>query len=298
MLVYRGQMPADMAVDETIAALPGTFRYPLPYGYAAVGEVEAVGDKAHESWLGKRVFAFQPHQSHFLAEPETLFLLPETMHPETAVFLPNMETAVSLVMDAQPVIGEQVAVLGQGVIGLLVTRLLAQFPLASLVTADLHALRRQQALLWGASHSLAVNQPDFIGQLRTCLQEERPFAGADLVLELSGNPEALNQAIEAVGFNGRIVIGSWYGTKTAHLQLGGPFHRQHVQIITSQVSMLAPHWQGRWSKTRRWQVAERLLTQNPPNALITHRLPLEQAAKAYALLDQQADQALQILFTY
>ncbi len=60
-LVYRGEIPADLALDDTIDALGGTFSYPFAYGYACVGEVA-------ES--GQRVFAFHPHQDVFTAQDE------------------------------------------------------------------------------------------------------------------------------------------------------------------------------------------------------------------------------------
>jgi NADPH:quinone reductase-like Zn-dependent oxidoreductase len=136
MLFYRGQFPPGLAVDATIAGLGEPFSYPLKYGYSVVGQVMALGPGAEPAWMEKLVFAFHPHESHFIARPEELFLLPEGMTAEEAVFLPNMETAVNLVMDGAPLIGERVAVFGQGIVGLLTTALLGRFPLGRLVTVD------------------------------------------------------------------------------------------------------------------------------------------------------------------
>ena len=123
----------------------------------------------------------------------------------------------------------------------------------------------------------------------------RQFA-ADLSLELSGNPAALDLAIEATGFNGRILVGSWYGQKRAELNLGGRFHRAHQTLISSQVSQMKPHWLGRWDKQRRLDVAWRLLAEIRPSQLITHRYPLAEAAVAYDLLDRRPHEALQVVF--
>jgi threonine dehydrogenase-like Zn-dependent dehydrogenase len=119
-----------------------------------------------------------------------------------------------------------------------------------------------------------------------------------LTYELSGNPAALDQAIAVTGFNGRIVIGSWYGQKRADLNLGGGFHRSRIRLISSQVSSIAPEWGGRWSKGRRLRVAWQMLQHVRPVHLITHRFPLEQASDAYALLDQHPEEAIQVLLTY
>lgn len=298
LLIYRGQAPTDMPVDETIAALAGDFGFPLKYGYAAAGRVIAVGSPAEQAWQGRLVFAFQPHASHFLSAPAELFPIPATILPEEAVFLPNMETAVNFLMDGQPVIGEHVVVFGQGVVGLLTTALLAQLPLSRLITLDRYACRRERSLALGAHLSLDAGATDVVGRLQACFQEQYADAGADLTYELSGNPGALDQAIAVTGFSGRIVIGSWYGQKRADLNLGGRFHRSRIRLISSQVSTIAPEWAGRWTKRRRLQVAWHMLQQLRPAPLITHRFPLEQANHAYALLDQHPEAALQVLLTY
>lgn len=297
MLLYRGQMPTELMADATIAAL-GDGGYPQKYGYAAVGRVVEIGSSVDKTWRDRLIFAFQPHQSHFVTKPEEVLPLPTNMRPETAVFLPNMETAVSFVMDAQPGIGEQVAVFGQGIVGLLTTSLLAQLPLACLLTLDGYSLRRDWSQKLGASASLDPANPKVPDQILAALPHGSHHPGLDLAFELSGNPAALDRAIEVMGFNGRILIGSWYGSKRADLNLGGKFHRSQMQLISSQVSLIAPRWQGRWSKARRMAVAWEMLAKVQPQQLITHRLPLEQAAQAYNLIDTRPETAVQVVFVY
>lgn len=298
MLIYRGEFPEELPVDETIAALPGIFAYPLQYGYSAVGRVVGIGSEVDPGWMDQRIFAFQPHASHFNARPEELLLLPQDLTTENAVFLPNMETAVNLVMDGAPLIGEQVAVFGQGIVGLLTTALLAKFSLAGLVTLDRYPSRRQASLELGAHASLDPGDPQVIEQVRAHLQGPGAYPGADLVFELSGSPAALDQAIAVAGFSGRVVIGSWYGSKRAELDLGGHFHRARLHLISSQVSTLAPEIRGRWDKRRRFQVAWEALRQIRPARFITQRFPLERAVEAYRLLDQNPGEVLQIVLIY
>lgn len=295
LLVYRGQAPGELAVDETIAALGGSFRFPIKYGYAAVGQVIGLGEDTPVEWLGRTVFAFNPHETHFVAPVAALHPLPDGLAPEAAVFLPNMETAVSFVMDGRPVIGERVAVVGQGVVGLLTTALLSDFPLTALLTLDAYPLRREWSARLGATEVVDPAELDLTGLGRTPVR--RP-ARSDLTYELSGNPRALDTAIALTGDHGRIVIGSWYGDKRVEVDLGGRFHRAHMRIIGSQVSALAPRWLGRWTKTRRLDVAWAMLRRHQPERLITHRLPLARAAEAYRLLDEQAGEVVQVIFTY
>ncbi len=295
MLVYRGEFPSGMKVDASIEALTGEFAYPLKYGYSMVGRVAAIGPGVDAEWAGKRVFAFQPHASHFLSRPEDLFPIPPDIRDEDAAFLPNMETAVNFVLDGAPLIGERVAVLGQGVVGLLTTALLARFPLESLVTFDRFPRRRQASLSLGAEVSLNPSAPD----------EVVPFSpGFDLVYELTGDPAALDLAIALCRFSSRIVIGSWYGEKQAAIDLGGKFHRERIRLVSSQVSTIEPGYSGRWDKTRRMEVAWEMLRQIKPagasgeRGLITHTFPFRQAREAYRLIDENPAETIQVLIDY
>ncbi|MCB0034257.1 MAG: zinc-binding alcohol dehydrogenase [Anaerolineales bacterium] len=290
MLLYQGLMPDDIALDETIDSLQGAITYPISYGYACVGKVIDVGSEVDKLWINRQIFAFYPHASHFAVDESAVIPIPDGVTAEDAVFLPNMETAVSFVMDSRPVIGEEVAVFGQGVVGLLTTALLAQLPLERLITIDAFPLRREQSISYGAHASFDPIDPTTLLYMRQNL--------VDLSFELSGNPEALNMAIETTGFDGRILIGSWYGQKPVSLNLGGKFHRNHLKLISSQVSHLQARWRGRWSKQRRLFTAWRMLEKIRPHDLITHRLPLSQAAEAYQLLAQNPRAAMQVVFTY
>lgn len=296
MLIYRGEMPRDTETDSTISALAGELRYPLKYGYATVGRVTDIsdpGDRALAWWQDRLVFAFQPHQTHFHATPEQLLPLPDGITPEQGIFLPNMETAVNFLMDGHPVIGERVAVFGQGIVGLLTTALLAQFPLANLTTLDYYSLRRTASLQAGARQSIS---PDFLSDGTSTY--DFPSPPFDLTYELTGSPAALNDAIAVTGFDGRVVIGSWYGQKRAPIELGGYFHRSRIRLISSQVSTLAPQFSGRWDKARRFEVAWEMIRRVGPERWITHTFPFEQAAGAYTMLDQHPELTIQTILMY
>jgi len=292
-LIYRGEFPEEMSIDATIPDLSGTLAYPLKYGYSAVGQVIAIGEEVDPTWEGRNVMAFHPHESHFIADPNLLLPVPEDITLQDAVFLPNMETAVNFVMDGKPLIGENVAVFGQGIVGLLTTSLLATLPLSNLVTLDCHSLRREASKEVGAIVSLSPEEAD----LQKSLKEYLPN-GADLTYEISGSPAALDQAILATGFAGRIVIGSWYGSKRATVELGGRFHRSRIQLISSQVSSIAPEFNSRWTKKRRFDVAWEMMRQLKPSRFITHRFSINEAARAYQLLDQNPAEVIQIILTY
>ena len=287
MLVYRGQFPHLADANDGVSS---DLNYPLAYGYACVGAVKEIGKEVNSEWLNKRVFAFQPHTSHFITQPSSLIPIPDFLSSESACFLPNMETAVNLVQDGAPILGERVLVLGQGIIGLLTASLLSEFPLESLVTVDRFALRREA--LQSKSKKLEVKSlaPDDV-RLST-------FDSFDLTFELSGSPAALNDAIAFTTFSGRVVIGSWYGQKRAEIDLGGAFHRSRIRLISSQVSTISPELSGRWDKSRRFDTAWKALERIKPEKWITHRFALHDANKAYHLLDENPQETIQVIFDY
>ncbi len=297
LLVYRGEAPPDLPVDASIEALSGTFSFPLRYGYAAVGRVTAVGEGVSEEWLDDRVFAFHPHASRFVVPLADVVPVPADCSDEAAALLANLEAATNFLLDGAPLVGERVLVLGQGVVGLLATSLLAGFPLSRLVTADLHERRRRVSEAVGADVSLDPAEVDVASRLRPDDADDPP-AGADLTYELTGDPEALTTAIEATGYGGRVLIGSWYGTKAADVDLGGRYHRSRICLVSTQVSTIDPRLRGRWTRERRLSTARRLLPAIDADALVTHRVPVERAAEAYALLDDHPEDAVQVLLTY
>jgi len=298
LLVYREQIPQDMLLDASLAGMQQAPAYPLQYGYACVGRVIQAGAGLAATWMGRLVFAFQPHASHFAAKPTDLVLLPDGIDPEDAVFFANLETAVNLVQDGKPAVGERVVVLGQGSVGLLLSALLAQHPLAGLYALDTLPARRQRALQLGVHKAFDPASEADIAALKQLLSPAAGACGADLLFEVSGVPSALNQAIALSGYASRIVIGSWYGSKSAAIGLGGEAHRNRLQISTSQVSTVAPELGGRWDKARRLALTWELLRQLKPRQLITHRRALTDAAALYQQLDQAPGDLMQAVFIY
>ena len=290
MLVYRGQFPRIAEKDDGMSS---DLRYPLAYGYACVGRIKEIGARVDKSLQHRLVFAFHPHASLFKSPLASIILLPNAISPEAASFLPNMETAVNLVQDGAPILGERCLILGQGIVGLLTASLLSEFPLNALATTDFYEMRR-------AASMQIVGVQTFDPGNANCSEDLHAFAGGkfDLTYELSGSPSALNDAIAATTFSGRVVIGSWYGQKRAEIDLGGTFHRSRIKLIASQVSTISAELSSRWDKSRRFDVAWKALERIRPERWITLRLSIDEADKAYRLLDENPQDAIQILFDY
>ena len=285
MLLYHGQFPQ---LNDAYDFLSSDLKYPLAYGYACVGVIKETGSAVDRGMRGRIVFGFQPHTTAFVCHPSALMVAPASLPAEACAFLPNMETAVNLIQDGAPILGERVLVLGQGVIGLLVTSLLEEFSLELLVTSDWYELRRKASRAIGVQDAFDPAQPAHSDYAQRF----------DLTFELTGSPSALDEAIAFTTFSGRIVIGSWYGAKRAAVDLGGAFHRSRIKLISSQVSTIAPELSGRWDKARRFGVAWEALNRIQPQKWITHRFHIGEAEKAYRLLDANPQETIQVMFDF
>lgn len=292
LLVYRGQTPSDMTADSALETLDGDLSYPLQYGYALVGTVTDAGTNVTD-WIGTDVLAFHPHQTRFTTTTDCLITLPPDIDQQAGTLYPSVETATNFLLDGAPKIGERVVVFGAGVIGLCTTRLLAEFPVETLVVVEPQPSRQKMARAFGADTVVAPEESDSV-----LGSEAANTSGADLVYELSGQPDALNDAIDVVGYDGRIVVGSWYGSKKSHLDLGGSFHRDRIDLISSQVSTIDPALRGRWSKERRTQTTLRNLRLIDHDTLITDTVPFNRASEAYELLDAGAEGTIQVVLSY
>lgn len=281
-LAFRGEFPDSIMLDQSIKELMKPAVYPFSYGYIFIGEVYEAGDDANSWMLGKRVLIFHPHQDMAVVAVDRLIFLPDEIPAEIGVFIPSCETALTLIQDGAPVMGENVCLYGLGLVGQITARMLSEFPLNNLVLIDPSEYRRNAASDISSAEVLEGHDPG----------DNREF---DLLTELSGNPAALQWAINHCCYTGRILAGSWYGSKDVSLELGSSFHRKRIQLISSQVSTIAPLLRGRWDYSRRMKTALKWLERNYKSSWITHDIPFENASEAYELINNPGGEYLQVI---
>src|SRR3954464_203082 len=151
LLVYRGHAPRDLPPD--LPTIAGDFGFPVKFGYASVGRVVEAGSRVDCPAVGDLVFVHHPHQTEYAVAADVPIPLPADLAPETGVFSANLETALTVVLDAHPRLGEAVLVVGQGVVGLLVTMLLPRVAAGPILTVDLGERRRAASIAAGADQA-------------------------------------------------------------------------------------------------------------------------------------------------
>lgn len=277
-LVFEGRVPASEHERMKGPNMAGAFPFPVKYGYCAVGVVEA----GPASMLGRHVFALHPHQTRFALPPEHLTVLPPGLPPRRAVLAANMETALNALWDAGAGPGDRIAVVGAGVVGLLVASIAAKLPGAEVTLVDVDPSRAAVAAALGCRFS----------------GDGGDAGDCDIVIHTSASAAGLNRAIALAGFEGTIIELSWHGSGETPVALGGSFHSRRLRLVSSQVGHVSDSRRARWSYARRMAKALDLLGDARLDALITDDIPFADAPARLPALFAPAAKGLTAVLTY
>jgi threonine dehydrogenase-like Zn-dependent dehydrogenase len=242
-LVWRQQVPRALAQEMRAPFQEGEFGAQVKYGYCSVGRVLALGSEVSSLELGQVVFCLHPHQDIYQVPATALTVVPDGVPARRAVLAANLETALNAVWDAAPGPGDQITVVGAGVVGSLVAWLCAQIPASRVQLVDLNADKAALAQALGAEFCLP-------GQA----------AGRqDLVIHASTSQAGLALSLELAGTEAQIVELSWYGDQSPAVPLGRAFHSRRLSLKSSQVGRIPPNRAPRWDYARRLQTVMTLL---------------------------------------
>ena len=248
-LVFDGRIPPSEYERMRAPFQAGDFPFPVKYGYANVGLVEA----GEPSLLGQMVFCLHPHQQDYVVPSAAVLPVPDDTPAARAILAANMETAINALWDSNATVGERIAVIGAGVIGSLVGALASQLPGAEVWLVDIDPRRATLAEGLGC---------------RFALPEAAP-CDCDRVFHASGQPDGLRRALEIAAQDARVIELSWYGDKTVSLPLGESFHARRLTLQSSQVGHLPPAQRPRWTHRRRLALALQMLADPRFDRLIT-----------------------------
>jgi 2-desacetyl-2-hydroxyethyl bacteriochlorophyllide A dehydrogenase len=265
-LVFTGRVPPSVAGQMRAPHQEGEFSFPVKYGYASVGRVLA----GPAALIGRAVFALHPHQSRYVVPATDVAPIPDGVPPARAVLAANVETAINGSWDSGVGVGDRVAVVGGGVVGLLSAYLAARVPGCEVELVDVDPARA------GAASALGVG----------FASPGRARDGADVVIHASGNPDGLRTALGLAGPEATIVELSWFGDRDVSVPLGEAFHHRRLTIRSSQVGSIPPARLPRWTYRRRLSLALSLLKDSVLDALISSESSFEDLPTAMAGLVQ------------
>ncbi|MFE9139470.1 zinc-binding alcohol dehydrogenase [Streptomyces sp. NPDC007355] len=276
--------------------------YPIAgWGYSEVGEVVEIASDVADApglpALGDMVWGIWGHRSEGIVPAERLIghQLPDGVDPMAGSFVRVGAIALNAVLAAEAHLDEQLAIFGQGVIGLLATRL-AVLSGAHVIAVDAIDSRLKEAVRHGASHVINARTERPAERIRTLTAG----AGADTAIEIAGAYRALHEAVRSVGVGGRVVASGFYQGEGRELRLGDEFHHNRVEIVSSQIGGVPQRLAGRWSVDRLQRSFLSLVAQGSvePALLVSDSVPVSQAAEAYQLLDTRPGEVLQIVLEF
>jgi threonine dehydrogenase-like Zn-dependent dehydrogenase len=247
-LVLAGRVPPSEYARMRGPNMGGDFPFPVKYGYATVGQVEA----GPTNLAGRTVFALHPHQSRFVLPAAAVTPLPDDVPARRAVLAANMETALNATWDAAPGPAGRIAVVGAGVVGSLVAWLCGRMAKAQVTLVDLQPSRAPLAERLGVGFALPTNAP------RDC----------DFVFHTSASAAGLATALALAGDEASIIELSWYGAGDVAVPLGGAFHSRRLRLISSQVGKVAPSRRAEFTHAQRLAAAIELLAEPALDALL------------------------------
>ncbi|WP_184080646.1 zinc-dependent alcohol dehydrogenase [Nocardiopsis mwathae] len=254
-LVFRGGVPENQREAMRAPFQEGDLPGPVKYGYLNVGTVEHGPDDL----LGRDVFTLYPHQTRFVVPAGAVVPLPDAVPAARAVLAGTVETAVNALWDARPLVGDRIAVVGAGMVGCCVARLLAGVPGVRVRLVDVEPERAAVAERLG----VAFEHP------------EDAEGDCDLVFHASATEEGLARALALLGDEGEVIELSWYGDRAVRIPLGESFHSRRLAIRASQVGAVSPARRHRRSLADRLALALRLLADPAFDTLITGQSPFE-----------------------
>ncbi len=276
--VFRGGVPPDQYATMRAPFQEGDFPGPVKYGYLSVGAVE----QGPSSLRGRTVFCLYPHQTAYVVPARAVTVVPEDVPPGRAVLAGTVETAVNALWDAAPLLGDRVSVVGAGMLGCCVARLLARYPGTRVTLVDVDPGRAAVADALGAGFALPADAAD----------------GRDLVFHTSATSAGLQRSLELLAPEGTVIDLSWYGDREVQVALGGAFHVGRLGIRSSQVGVVSPARRGTRTTADRLALALDLLRDQAFDALITGASPFAELPDVMARLAAGSLPALCHTITY
>jgi threonine dehydrogenase-like Zn-dependent dehydrogenase len=210
-------------------------------------------ERGPEHLCGRTVFCLYPHQTAYVVPARAVTIVPDDVPPARAVLAGTVETAVNALWDAAPLLGDRVAVVGGGMVGCCVARLLRQFPSVQVTLVDVDPSRADTAAALGVEFALPAEAAG-----------ER-----DLVVHASATSAGLQRSLDLLAPEGTVIDLSWYGDREVRLSLGGAFHSGRLAIRASLVGTVSPARSARRTTADRLSLALDLLRDSAFDALIT-----------------------------
>lgn len=274
--VYRA-----IAVDDAGRFMHETvpFELPIENGYSMVGEIVEVGAEVGGLAVGERVFVPVPHKEYAAVAAKDVIRLPEAIPDEEAVMLNIIEVAHQGLRQGEPPAGGNVAVVGQGMIGLSALAFAEAYGMRTAVL-DTDPTRLGIAREMGALLAVSPLEQDAVAQIVDLFED-----GADVTCEASSNWAGIRTAMEVTRTDGTVVIVARHTENPDFNPVGHPFLGQRLRLVTTYAFPPDNH---RWSQRRSFALTLDLLVRRRLRIapMLTHEFAWHELPSVYQRLDE------------
>lgn len=305
------ELRPDEVLLETECTLisPGTERacllglaggdFPKVLGYSAVARVLDAGSESgfHP---GERVAVYHSSHASLLVKRacDLVRVEEETLSSHAALFCIVGAMGLQGVRKAMPEFGESMAVMGLGLLGLFAVRCASLNGLFPLIGIDGNEKRRKLAEEFGADAVFSPDDPELCAKIRDRTRGE----GVNCVVEVTGNPDALNQALDFTARCGRVTLTGCSRTPTREIDFYNKVHRPGIWIIGAH-NMVRPQHErrpGYWTMREDMALLLRLFSAGRirPERLITDLARPAEAPRLFARLANGDPDLLGVIFEW
>jgi predicted dehydrogenase/threonine dehydrogenase-like Zn-dependent dehydrogenase len=292
----------------TLEAVFNRLDQPMPLGYSSAGVIVALGEGMEGFFIGQRVACaggnYAVHAEYNLIPRNLLTPIPENVDFESAAFTTLGAIALHGFRLSQAAIGESVAVIGLGLVGLLTAQIAA--------AAGCRVLgidRAADRVALAASLGFAAAPRAQAESAAAAFTQGRGFDAVILCadtpsndpVELAGAIARLRGRVVAVGAVGQSLPRKIYYEKELTFVNSRSYGPGRYDPHYEEEGEDYPYAYVRWTEGRNFEAVLHLMAEGKlrVHPLITHRFPIEQAPEAYELIrGRRAEPFLGVLLTY
>jgi 2-desacetyl-2-hydroxyethyl bacteriochlorophyllide A dehydrogenase len=271
-------------------------KFPFVPGYDNIGTVVDVGKNIDKSWIGRKVASYASHSAYVILRPEGVRIVNRDIPDEEAAFSTIVEIVMNGIRRGEVSWGESVVVYGLGLLGQFVTRLCHLAGARPVIGIDVSDKRI--GLLPKGIRGVNPKNEDAVDTVSKLTNGRM----ADVVFEVSGNPDLIPQEFTVLKRQGKIVILSSPRGITKNFDFHDFCNSPSFTIIGahngSHPQFETPY--NQWTQKRHAELFFNLVADGELDVkpLISHRGKYSEAPEFYRMLIDDRTQAMGVIMEW
>jgi threonine dehydrogenase-like Zn-dependent dehydrogenase len=273
--------------------------YPLTQAGEVLAKVVEVGADVKDCAIGDRFASYSNYNEYHAVAPDAWTRIAPTVSDAAAISAAFSGTALHCVRRAKITIGDDVAIIGQGPMGLLVTRWAKVAGAGRIIVADLNQKRLEIARQMGATHTIDGSQGNVKEQLYALTEKNGP----DVVIDAGNTAATFPLALDVARTQGKVVVISWHTQPITIEDITRDFYHKELEIIATRATGPSHSYRSpymRWTGAESQRLIARMMEDGrfDPSPLITDILPFDQFYEALRRVEKEQQMTVKVLVTW